>query len=79
MSSRDPDGIDNASVATVHDVVAAAKAHDVLLMMLAFSVYDEPALQQMVSGSGGYFIGAEDASTLAGTIGEGVLQVLEHG
>jgi Mg-chelatase subunit ChlD len=58
------DGTDNASVATIHDVISAAKAHDVLLMMLAFSTYHEPTLQQMVSGSGGYFIGAEDASTL---------------
>jgi Mg-chelatase subunit ChlD len=58
------DGTDNVSVATIHDVIAAAKANDVLLMMLAFSTYHEPTLQQMVSGSGGYFIGAEDASTL---------------
>jgi Mg-chelatase subunit ChlD len=58
------DGTDNASRATIHDVIAAAKANDVLLMMLAFSTYHEPTLQQMVSGSGGYFIGAEDASTL---------------
>lgn len=58
------DGTDNASSATIQDVIAAAKANDVLLMMLAFSTYDEPTLQQMVSGSGGYFIGAEDASTL---------------
>lgn len=58
------DGTDNASVATIQDVIAAAKAHDVLLMMLAFSTYHEPTLQEMVSGSGGYFIGAEDASTL---------------
>lgn len=58
------DGTDNASKATIQDIIAAAKANDVLLMMLAFSVYDEPTLQQLVSGSGGYFIGAEDASTL---------------
>jgi Mg-chelatase subunit ChlD len=58
------DGTDTVSVATIHDVIAAAKAHDVLLMMLAFSTYHEPTMQQMVSGSGGYFIGAKDASTL---------------
>lgn len=58
------DGQDNSSMRTIQDVVTQAKANNVLLMLLAFADYSQAAMHGLVSDSGGYFVGAEDASQL---------------
>ncbi len=67
------DGQENAStMATLEDVAAAAQANDVLLMLLAFSGYDETAMHQVTTEAGGWFVGAEDPTTLETQFGAAV-------
>ena len=66
------DGQDNASSATITQVAAEAEAHGVLLMLLAFSGYDEKAMHQVTTEAGGWFVGAEDPTTLETQFGAAV-------